>query len=124
MANDYEQAIIDLLSQQVTAPVSSLPSDALPCIRVRRVGGAATSRVREEVHIAVESYGDTETAAQELLELARGYLLEKASSVARTRFIRGVSELAAPTLLPDPSRPEADRYSMTIAIVARRKLVF
>lgn len=119
---DVEQMLIDLLTPVVAPVPVATRRLATPCLRVRRVGGAASSRVREDVTVTFEWYDRTESAAQQKLELVRGYMLERAASVALTKVIRSVSELGAPVNLPDPDAPEAERYTMTLSLGMRRRL--
>jgi len=122
MANDHEQLMIDLLTPVVAVPVSTGRGDELPYLRLRRVGGAATSRVREDVIMVFEWYDHTEMEAQRQLEQVRGYLMERAASVALSKVIRSVSELGGPVRLPDPDAPGAERYTMTLSLGMRRRL--
>lgn len=122
---DWEQMLVDLLAP-VMAPagVASRPGSAPPYLRVRRVGGAAHNRVHEDVTMTFEAYHLTETGAIALLERCRAWLLEQAASVARTKFIRSVTEDAGPANLPDPDVPGAQRYTMTVSLGVRRRIMY
>lgn len=120
--NDYEQLLLEMLEPVLTpVPVSTRRRDQAPFVRVRHVGGTALSRVHEDVLFTVEAYEATESAALRLDERARGYLLEKAPSVSLTRRVRVVEEAGAPVYLPDPERPDVERYSFTVKMRFRRQ---
>ena len=121
MANDHEQLLIDFIGPLIDpVPVSTRHASEPPYLRIRRVGGAASTRVSEDVVVAVESYARTETEALSRLEQVRVWFLGVASSVAVTGVIRRVQELGAPINLPDPETPGIERYSMTMGLTARR----
>ena len=121
--NDTETLIATGLAGALGESVASIPLDGDRFLVVQRVGGAATSRVLEEVHLAIEAYAPRSTEAFTLVDRARAWCLEQAASVALTRYVRRVDEVSGPVDLPDPRRPDLARYSATLSFTVRRNIV-
>ena len=76
--------------------------------RVIRIGGTARDVVIDDATLAVEAWALTDGEADDLANLARAHLLAIANHVLDDgTVIYGVTEVAAPADLPDPTSSQS-----------------
>ena len=118
---DIEDAIRSALSDYLTIYCRPLPANyELPCILVQRVGGTDTN-TRDTFEVVLDSRGENEAEADELLRNAIG-LLKRIAELQNTA-IRHVTVNSSGSWGEDPVRPDLAMCSARLRVTAHLEYV-
>lgn len=113
---DIEDAIRSALSDYLTIYCRPLPENyELPCILVQRVGGTDTNTI-DTFEVVLDSRGENEAEADELLRNAIG-LLKRIAELQNTA-IRHVTVNSSGSWGEDPVRPDLAMCSARLRVTA------
>ena len=117
---DAEAILCGYLEDRVGVPVQTEVPNPRPAsfVRVIRTGGPRLNQVADNPQLTIEGWAATETAAHDLLQLARSHVHGLAGTVQGDVAIYRVNEFAGPANFPDPETGQA-RYSFTVQIAMR-----
>lgn len=122
---DAAAVVVDHLRAQfaardVAATVGTRIPNPRPArhVRVRRIGGPRRNIVADGPHVSVEAWGPTDEEAADLAQLCRGLIHAMHGTTIAGVAVYGVSELAGPAELPDPTSDQP-RYVQTFEITLR-----
>ena len=117
---DIEDTIRAALSEYMTIYCRPLPANyKLPCILVQRVGGSNTDTI-DGFEVVLDSRGENEAEADELLRNAVGIL--RRIGQLQTTAIRNVSVNSSGSWGADPVRPDLAMCSARLHVTAHLEL--
>lgn len=117
---DIEDEVRKALADHLTAYCRPLPADyELPHILITQVGGTDSQTI-DTFSVVIDSRAETEAAAVEYLNLAKGIL--KTVAKEQTTAIRHVVVNSSGSWGADPVRPDLAMCSARLEIVAHQEM--
>lgn len=124
VAPDAVGAWIEYLAPRLDTPVKGERDAGTSFVRVRRAGGGGGTKITDNAQMVFECYGPFKDDAARLANHSRAHVFAAAGTrLTAEAFCKTVVNVSEPADMPDPDRPDLERYSFTVLTGLKTRMI-